>query len=133
MPPTLEESIKPTPELLYLLCGDPVELSAVLAGMQPPDIAEALRELEPEAAAKVLAALPFDLAEEVGLLVGGHRVHQVGGVAIRHLRHDRRAVLDQLGLVEDLDREVERQRGQDLRRRLGFELPKRFGSPNPRR
>src|ERR1041385_4387951 len=65
MPPTLEESIKPTPELLYLLCGDPVELSAVLAGMQPPDIAEALRELEPEAAAKVLAALPFDLAVQI--------------------------------------------------------------------
>ena len=65
MPPTLEETIKPTPELLYLLCGDPVELSAVLAGMQPPDIAEALRELEPEAAAKVLAALPFDLAVQI--------------------------------------------------------------------
>jgi magnesium transporter len=65
MMPSLDETIKPTPELLYLLCGDPVELSAVLAGMQPPDIAEALRELEPAAAAKVLAALPFDLAVQI--------------------------------------------------------------------
>ena len=65
MTPTLDEAVKPTPELLYLLCGDPVELSAVLAGMQPPDIADALRELEPAAAAKVLAALPFDLAVQI--------------------------------------------------------------------
>jgi magnesium transporter len=65
MTPTLDEAVKPTPELLYLLCGDPVELSAVLAGMQPPDVADALRELEPAAAAKVLAALPFDLAVRI--------------------------------------------------------------------
>src|SRR5262249_57468646 len=65
MTPTLEDTVKPTPELLYLLCGDPVELSAVLAGMQPPDVADALRELEPAAAAKVLAALPFDLAVRI--------------------------------------------------------------------
>jgi magnesium transporter len=65
MTPTLDETIKPTPELLYLLVGDPVELSAVLAAMQPPDIADALRQLEPAAAAKVLAALPFDLAVQI--------------------------------------------------------------------
>src|ERR1041384_3270535 len=65
MPPTLEETIKPTPELLYLLCGDPVELSAVLADMQPPDVAQALRDLEPAAAARMLAALPFDLAVQI--------------------------------------------------------------------
>lgn len=65
MTPTLDETIQPTPELLYLLCGDPVELSAVLAGMQPADVAGALRELEPAAAAKVLAALPFDLAVQI--------------------------------------------------------------------
>ncbi len=65
MTPSLEENVKPTPELLYLLCGDPVELAAVLAGMQPPDVAEALRGLEPTAAAKVMAALPFDLAVQI--------------------------------------------------------------------
>lgn len=65
MTPAPDSAIKPTPELLYLLCGDPVELSAVLAEMQPPDIAEALRELDPAAAAKVLAALPFDLAVQI--------------------------------------------------------------------
>ena len=27
---TVEETVKPTPELLYLLCGDPVELSVTL-------------------------------------------------------------------------------------------------------
>jgi magnesium transporter len=65
MAPSLDETTKPTPELLYLLCGDPVELQAVLAGMQPPDVAEALRGLEPAAAAKVMAALPFDLAVQI--------------------------------------------------------------------
>ncbi|HEV8196398.1 MAG TPA: magnesium transporter [Gemmatimonadales bacterium] len=65
MTPTLDQTDKPTPELLYLLCGDPVELSAVLATMQPPDIAEALRALEPAAAAKVLSAVPFDLAVQI--------------------------------------------------------------------
>lgn len=65
MTPAPESAVKPTPELLYLLCGDPVELSAVLAEMQPADIAEALRELDPGAAAKVLAALPFDLAVQI--------------------------------------------------------------------
>ena len=65
MTPSLDDTVKPTPELLYLLCGDPVELAAVLQGMQPPDVAEALRELDPVAAAKVMAALPFDLAVQI--------------------------------------------------------------------
>ena len=65
MTPNLDETVKPTPELLYLLCGDPVELAAVLAGMQPPDVAEALRELEPAAAARVMGAIPFDLAVQI--------------------------------------------------------------------
>jgi magnesium transporter len=54
-----------TPELLYLLHGDPSELAEALAGMRPADIADALRELQPDAAAKVMAALPFDLAVQV--------------------------------------------------------------------
>ena len=54
-----------TPELLYLLSGDPVEFSQVVAGMQPADVAEAIRDLSPAAAARVLAALPFDLAVQV--------------------------------------------------------------------
>ena len=65
MTPALDETVKPTPELLYLLCGDPVELAAVLKDMQPADVAEALGELEPAAAAKVMAALPFDLAVQI--------------------------------------------------------------------
>lgn len=51
-----------TPELLYLLHGDPADLAEALAGMRAADIAEALCELKSDAAAKVLAALPFDLA-----------------------------------------------------------------------
>ena len=53
------------PELLYLLHGDPAELAETLTGMRAADIAEALRELPPSGASKVLAALPFDLAVQV--------------------------------------------------------------------
>jgi magnesium transporter len=54
-----------TPELLYLLTGDPVEFAQIAAGMQAADMAEALNALSPEAASRVLAALPFDLAVQV--------------------------------------------------------------------
>ena len=54
-----------TPELLYLLHGDPVELAEALGGMRAADIAELLLDLSPEAAARVMAALPFDLAVQV--------------------------------------------------------------------
>src|SRR5437764_2759025 len=53
------------PELLYLLHGDPSDLAEALAGMRAADVADALRELGPEAGAKVMAALPFDLAVQV--------------------------------------------------------------------
>jgi len=56
------------PELLYLLHGDPAELAATLSSMHAADVAEALHRLRndaPEAAARVLAALPFDLAVQV--------------------------------------------------------------------
>ena len=49
------------PELLYLLAGDPAEFTEVVGGMQPADVADALRALPPEAAARVVAALPFDM------------------------------------------------------------------------
>src|SRR5690349_1717748 len=54
-----------TPELLYLLTGDPVEFAQIAAGMQAADMADALNALSPEAASRVLAALPFDLAVQV--------------------------------------------------------------------
>jgi magnesium transporter len=53
------------PELLYLLCGDPGELASAVAGLRAADIAESLRSLKPDAAARVVAALPFDLAVQV--------------------------------------------------------------------
>jgi magnesium transporter len=53
------------PELLYLLHGDPAELAETLAGMRAADIADSLRDLPPAGAAKVMAALPFDLAVQV--------------------------------------------------------------------
>ncbi|HET7456781.1 MAG TPA: magnesium transporter [Gemmatimonadaceae bacterium] len=52
-------------ELLYLLHGDPAELAEALSGMRSPDIAEALLDLSPDAAARVMAALPFDVAVRV--------------------------------------------------------------------
>ena len=53
------------PELLYLLHGDPADLAEALAGMRAADVADGLRDLHPDAAAKVMAALPFDLAVQV--------------------------------------------------------------------
>jgi magnesium transporter len=54
-----------TPELLYLHHGDPQDLATALADARAADVAEALRGLPPDAGAKVLAALPFDLAVAV--------------------------------------------------------------------
>jgi magnesium transporter len=54
-----------TPELLYLLAGDAAEFAQVVAGMRSADVAEALRDLPPSAAARVISALPFDLAVQV--------------------------------------------------------------------
>ena len=59
------DSTRKIPELLYLLHGDPTDLAEALTGMRAADVAEALRELRPEAASKVMAALPFDLAVQV--------------------------------------------------------------------
>ena len=61
-PPDVAEKI---PELLYLLHGDPSDLEEALAGLRAADVAEALRDLPPEGAAKLMAALPFDLAVRV--------------------------------------------------------------------
>ena len=65
--PVLDSRNSPntTPELLYLLHGDPTDLAEALSGMRAADVAEALRDLHPDAAAKVMAALPFDLAVQV--------------------------------------------------------------------
>ena len=53
------------PELLYLLHGDPADLQEALAGLRAADVAEALRDLPPDGAAKLMGALPFDLAVRV--------------------------------------------------------------------
>jgi len=53
------------PELLYLLHSDPSDLEAVLEGMRPADIAEALRDLPADAAARVMAAMPFAMSVQV--------------------------------------------------------------------
>ena len=65
MPATTERSL---PELLYLLHGDPAEFAETLTTMRAADVAEALNALyrdSPDAAAKVLSGLPFDLAVQV--------------------------------------------------------------------
>ena len=62
---TATAPLPPTPELLYLLQGDPADLAAALNRLRAADIAEQLRRLPPDAAAKVLSALPFELAVQV--------------------------------------------------------------------
>ena len=52
-------------ELLYLLHGDPAELQETISGFRAADVADALLNLAPEAGAKVMAALPFDLSVQV--------------------------------------------------------------------
>jgi magnesium transporter len=54
-----------TPELPSRLSSDPAEFAAAATGMQAADVAEALGDLAPQAAGRVIAALPFDLAVEV--------------------------------------------------------------------
>ena len=55
----------PSPELLYLLSGDEDDFLEASRDMQPADIAEALSQLPPEGAARVVRALPFHLAVQV--------------------------------------------------------------------
>jgi magnesium transporter len=52
-------------QLLYLVHSDPEELREALGELRAADIAEALRELPPPAAAKVMASIPFELAVQV--------------------------------------------------------------------
>ncbi len=55
-------TIEPSPELLYLLSGDPADLAETVASMRSADVAEAMNDLSAESAARVLAAMPFDAA-----------------------------------------------------------------------
>ena len=55
----------PSPELLYLLAGDEEDLLAACENLRPADVAEALNKLPVEAAARVVSALPFDLAVQL--------------------------------------------------------------------
>src|SRR5215208_2519680 len=67
---------QPTARELYsLLRGDPKDLVEAIAGTRAADVAAALRDLPPDAGAKVLAALPFDLAVQLfdGPELEGHR------------------------------------------------------------
>jgi magnesium transporter len=65
MTPPTQPTPAVTPELLYLLSADLDEFAEVAEDLQPADIADALRELPPEASANVLGALPFDVAVRV--------------------------------------------------------------------
>ncbi|MDQ2666601.1 MAG: magnesium transporter [Gemmatimonadota bacterium] len=65
MPAAPPDVVEKIPELLYLLHGDPGDLEEALAGLRAADVAEALRDLPPEGAAKLMAALSFELAVRV--------------------------------------------------------------------
>src|SRR5690606_39257990 len=58
-------NVTETPELLYLLAGDPAILAEVTASIRNADLADLLNELPPAAAAKVVAGMPFDLAVQL--------------------------------------------------------------------
>jgi magnesium transporter len=55
----------PSPELLYLLAGDEEDLVAAVENLRPADVAEAQNQLPVPAAARVVAALPFELAVQL--------------------------------------------------------------------
>ncbi len=57
--------VTPPPDLRALAAGDPGELARAVAAMRAADLAEQLDRLPPAAAARVLAALPFDLAVQL--------------------------------------------------------------------
>jgi magnesium transporter len=59
------DNTQTTPELLYLLAGDPEELREMVAGRPAADVAELLDALPPEAAAGVLSALALELAVQI--------------------------------------------------------------------
>jgi magnesium transporter len=63
--PAVKTPVSQKPDLRALAAGDPQELARAVAGMRAADLAEGLDRLPPEAAARVLAALPFDLAVQV--------------------------------------------------------------------
>lgn len=54
-----------TPEFLYLLAGDAPGLAEATASLRSADIAELLSELPPGAAARVVEALPLDVAVQL--------------------------------------------------------------------
>lgn len=107
MPRTATEA---TPELLYLLHGDPDELAHAVRRMRAADIADALTRLRAPAAARVVAALPFDLAVQIfdEPLLAPHRCEivrhlgePVDGQLIAAMAPDQ-----QVDLLRDLDRET---------------------------
>jgi magnesium transporter len=61
----MDTTTQSTPELLYLLHGDPADLAQAARSFRAADIAEALTRLPPDSSAKVLDALPFDLTVQI--------------------------------------------------------------------
>jgi magnesium transporter len=95
----------PSPELLYLLSGDEDDFLEASRDMQPADIAEALSQLPPEGAARVVRALPFHLAVQV---FDEPELEDRGGI-IAHLPNDFLGPIigamssdNQVGLVREL-------------------------------
>jgi magnesium transporter len=59
------QATPPSPELLYLLSGDEEDFLTACQDLRPADAAEALNRLPLAAAARVVAALPFQLAVQL--------------------------------------------------------------------
>jgi magnesium transporter len=111
-PEALLQDSLPTAELLYLLAGDPPELAEMLAALQSADIADLLDELPADAAARVVAAMPFDLAvqlfDEPGLEqrreIFHHLDEKIAAPLLEGMSSD-----EQVALIREMD-EAERSR-----------------------
>ena len=99
--PTAPTAGPVSPELLYLLSGDPAELDQLTRSLRSADVVEALNALRPAEVARIVAALPFDVAVRVvdqpdlvyraGAVEGLDRKH--AGAIIEAMSPDQRADL----------------------------------------
>ncbi len=107
-----------TPELLYLLAGDEEDFLEACADLRPADIAEALNELPEEAAARIVAALPFHRAVEV---FDEPELERRGDIVAKLAQDRATALVD--GMSADQQVELFRELDDETRARLEHVLP----------
>jgi len=102
MTPVDTPTVEPvSPEFLYLISSDPAELAQAVAPLRGADIVDALNKMPPDAGARVVTNLPFDLAVEVldepelehRHAIVEHMDRAVAGALIAAMSPDRRVEL----------------------------------------